>query len=76
VSNTFTVTGTPPSPPIHYFESGALPSDVTFTDNGNGTATISGRPPPGSQGNYGITITAHSEFAPAATQRFRLIVAS
>ena len=39
-------------------ESGALPSGVTFTDNGNGTATLAGTPAAGTNGSYPITITA------------------
>jgi hypothetical protein len=39
---------------------GALPSGVTFTDNGNGTATISGVPSTG--GNYPILITATNAY--------------
>ena len=39
-------------------ESGALPAGLTFTDNGNGTATIAGTPAAGSGGSYPITITA------------------
>lgn len=39
-------------------ESGNLPTGVTFTDNGNSTATIAGTPPTGSGGSYPLTITA------------------
>jgi hypothetical protein len=38
--------------------SGSLPSGVTYTDNHNGTATISGVPAAGSGGTYTDTITA------------------
>ena len=34
-----------PTPTVS--ESGALPGGVTFTDNGNGTATLSGTPAAG-----------------------------
>ena len=34
---------------------------VTFTGNGNGTATISGIPAPGSGGRYPVTITATNQ---------------
>ena len=39
-------------------ESGPLPAGVTFTDNGDGTATISGTPAAGSGGSYPILLTA------------------
>ena len=52
---TFTVT-TSGFPAAAVTESGALPSGVTFTDNGNGTATIAGTPAGG--GSYPILITA------------------
>jgi hypothetical protein len=40
-------------------EIGDLPSGVNFTDNGNGTATISGTPAAGTGGWYGLVIKAH-----------------
>jgi hypothetical protein len=54
--------------------SGALPTGVTFTDNGNGTATIGGTPAPGSGGTYPIVITASNGVAPNATQNFTIVV--
>jgi hypothetical protein len=53
---------------------GALPGTVTFHDNGDGTATISGTPT-GSPASYPITITANNGVAPNATQTFTLNVA-
>lgn len=41
-------------------ESGTLPSGLTFTDHGNGTADIAGTPAAGSSGRYPVTITAAS----------------
>jgi hypothetical protein len=55
-------------------ETGALPSRVTFTDNKNGTATITGIPGPVSGGTYPFTITATNGVDPAATQPFVLTV--
>ena len=52
---TVTTTGSP-TPAIT--ETGALPTGLTFVDNGNGTATISGTPAAGTGGSYTITITA------------------
>ena len=52
----FASTGTPTA---HLTESGAaLPSAITFKDNGDGTATLSGTPAPGTTGTYAITVTA------------------
>jgi VCBS repeat-containing protein len=55
-------------------ESGALPAGVTFTDNGNGTATLSGTPAAGTNATYNITITANNGISPNATQNFTLVV--
>lgn len=51
-----------------------LPSGVTFVDNGDETATLSGTPAVGSGGSYGFTITAANGVAPDATQTFTLLV--
>jgi large repetitive protein len=53
-SFTFSASGTPP--PSITLDS-TLPAGLTFTDNGNGTATISGTPAPGTGGAYEIVIT-------------------
>ncbi|MDQ1741215.1 MAG: large repetitive protein, partial [Pseudonocardiales bacterium] len=55
-------------------KTGALPSGVTFTDNGNGTATIAGTPAAGTAGTYPITITASNGATTNATQSFTLTV--
>ena len=73
VANTFTVTATGlPDPSVG--ETGALPSGVTFTDNGDGTATLAGTPAVATQGDYPLTITAHNGFGSDATQIFTLTV--
>ena len=64
-------TGTP-TPALS--ESGTLPSGITFVDNGNGTATLSGTTAFGSEGSYPITITANNEIGTPATQSFMLTV--
>ena len=70
---TFTVTTTgTPTPTLSV--SGALPSGVTFTDNGDGTATIAGTPAAGTNGSYALTITASNGAAPDAVQNFTLTV--
>ena len=72
-AGTFTVTTTG-SPTAAITESGALPSGVTFTDNGDGTATLGGTAASGSAGSYPITITANNGVSPNATQSFTLTV--
>jgi hypothetical protein len=69
----FTVTTTGyPTPALT--EVGALPNGLTFADNGNGTATISGMPALGSEATYSVTITANNGVAPNASQTFTLTV--
>ena len=55
-------------------ETGALPGGVTFTNNNNGTATLTGTPGAGTGGAYTLTITANNGVAPNATQAFTLSV--
>jgi hypothetical protein len=75
-AGTFTVTTTgTPAPALSATSSPALPSGVTFTGNGNGTATLAGTPPPGSQGTYLLTINAGNS-AGTASQSFTLTVSS
>jgi large repetitive protein len=69
---TFSVTTTPASPVAALSYTGALPTGVTFTDNGNGTATIAGTPAAGTGGSYPIVITANNGVSPNATQTFTL----
>ena len=45
-----------PAPVVSH--SGALPSGVHFTDNGNGTATLSGTPATATAGTYDLMLTA------------------
>jgi hypothetical protein len=73
-SFTVTTTGTPTAA-LSATSSPALPSGVTFKDNGNGTATLSGTPPAGSQGTYTLTITAKNSVG-TTTQSFVLDVNS
>ncbi len=54
--------------------SGALPTGVTFTNNGNGTATIAGTPAAGTGGTYPVTFTATNGIGAPATQNFTLTV--
>jgi hypothetical protein len=72
-AGSFTVMATG-SPTPSLMETGALPSPVTFKNNGNGNATLSGTPAAGTAGNYPITITASNGVGTAATQSFNVIV--
>jgi Abnormal spindle-like microcephaly-assoc'd, ASPM-SPD-2-Hydin len=67
-SFTVTTTGFPVSTSIT--ELGSLPAGVTFTNNGNGTATLAGTPTTG--GTFNIGFTASNGVSPNATQSFTL----
>ncbi|MGH3303189.1 MAG: putative Ig domain-containing protein [Streptosporangiaceae bacterium] len=49
--------------------SGTLPAGVSFTNNGNRTATISGTPTAAAGGSYPVTLTA-KDTAGTTTQSF------
>jgi large repetitive protein len=66
-----TATGTP-TPALS--ENGTPPAGVTFVDNGNGTATLSGTPAAGSGGSYPLVITAANGVGSNSTQSFTLTV--
>jgi YVTN family beta-propeller protein len=68
---TVTTTGIP-APAIT--ETGALPAGITLTDNGNGTASLSGIAAAGTTGSYPITLTAANGVGSPATQAFTLTV--
>ena len=55
-------------------KTGALPAGVSFTDNGDDTATIAGTPAAGTGGSYPLTIKASNGVSPDATQTFTLTV--
>ena len=72
-SGSFTVTTTGnPYPMLN--EVGTLPNGLTFVDNGNGTATISGTPAIGSAGTYPVTIVANNNVGPVAEQNLVVTV--
>src|SRR5205823_4996624 len=74
-AGTFSVTTTgTPTPSLT--ESGTLPSGVTFKDNGNGTATLSGTPAAGTAATYTLTFTATNGIGTPATQNFTPTVTS
>lgn len=67
-----TVTGTgTPAPSLT--ESGTLPSGVTFTDNGDGTANFNGMVAATAAGTYNLTITATNS-AGTVSQSFTLTI--
>ena len=55
-------------------ESGALPAGVAFTDNGDGTATLSGTPNTGTGASHTLTLTGSNGIGSDATQTFTLLV--
>ena len=67
---TITTTGIPAA---SVTESGTLPSGLTFTDNGNGTANFTGMIVAGTAGTYNLTIKAANS-AGTATQQFTLTI--
>src|SRR5262249_36631759 len=67
-AGTFTATSTGIPTPV-LSETGALPSSVTFADNGDGTATLAGTPAAGTGGSYALTFTATNS-VDTATQQF------
>src|SRR5438477_10526223 len=70
-AGTFTITTTgSPTPTLEL--SGAQPAWMSFVDNTDGTATISGTPDAGSDLSYSFTITARNGVSPVATQDFTL----
>ena len=72
-AGSFTVTATGwPTPTLTY--AGSLPAGVTFTDNGNGTATLAGTTD--AAGSHTFTIKAANTVSPDATQEFTLAVSS
>ncbi len=74
-SDSFNVTTTG-TPTAAISETGDLPGGVSFVDNGNGTATLSGTPTEGTEGDYPLTITASNGISPDAAQSFTLTVSN
>jgi hypothetical protein len=73
MAGTFTITATgTPTPSITL--TGAQPSWLSFVDNTDGTATLSGTPDADSDLSYSFTITARNGVSPIATQDFTLTV--
>lgn len=55
-------------------QTGALPGGLSFTDNGDGTASLAGTPVDGTAGVYPIAIKASNGVTPDVTQSFTLTV--
>ena len=73
-ANTFSI-ATSGFPTATLTEKGKLPSGVTFTNNGDGTATLAGTPASNASGVYPITVTAADGSVEAnVTQVFTLTV--
>lgn len=74
-SGSFTVTTVAGSPATTALsESGQLPAGVTFRDNEDGTATLSGTPDAGAGGHYPVTLTANNGIGTAAVQTLVITV--
>ena len=75
IQDTFTIT-TSGDPVAKITSSGKLPGGVKFVDNGDGTATLSGRPGGGLGlvGDYPLTFTASNGVLPTGTQNFTLTI--
>ena len=52
----------------------SLPSGISFVDNGDGTASLSGTPAPGTGGVYDLSVVASNGQSPTAQQSFTLTV--
>jgi hypothetical protein len=70
---TFSVTASGIPTPA-FSETGTLPSGFTFTDNGNGSASLSGTPSAFNSGLYSLTLSASNGVSPTAYQTFTLTV--
>ncbi|GEM_PF-1343819 len=55
-------------------QTGSLPTGVTFTDNGDGTASLTGIPAAGTNSVYPLVFTATNGIVPDAVQSFTLSV--
>ena len=73
-AGSFTVTTSGGAGPVTITETGTLPSGVSFTDNGNGTATLAGTPAANTGNSYSLTFTASDGITPNGTQLFTLTV--
>jgi hypothetical protein len=54
--------------------SGKLPTGVTFVNNGDNTASLTGTPTTGTSGQYPLTVTATNGIGPVAQESLSLVV--
>lgn len=73
-AGSFVVSATGVPTPTVSIASGTLPSGVTLTPNGNGTATLAGTPATGSQNTYPLQLSATNGVGSPGTQAFTLTV--
>jgi hypothetical protein len=74
-TSTFNFTTSPGSPAATTLTlTGTLPTGVTFTDNKNGTAKLTGKPAAGKGGVYHLTVTASNAAPAKSAQAFTLTV--
>jgi Putative Ig domain len=73
LSFTITTAGSPTTTTTNITRSGTLPAGISFTNNGNGQATLTGTPTAASGGTYPLTFTAKNS-AGTTTQSFVLTV--
>ena len=76
VASTYGITTTGYPAPTLTDNGSALPAGLSFTDNGNGTGTISGTPAAGSQGTYLVTVSATNASGSTATLDLTVTVAA
>jgi hypothetical protein len=74
IAGTFDVTTTGGVGTVTLTFSGTLPGGVSFTDNGDGTATLAGTPDPGTGGIYPLVFHADDGVNPVVDQNFTLTV--
>lgn len=73
-AGSFTVRATGTPTPSLSILAGSLPEGLTFTDHGDGSATLAGSPADGSRGVVTLTLGAANGVGAAATQTFTLTV--
>jgi hypothetical protein len=74
VGTATSVTLTSTGYPTPQLSADSVPSWLLFTDNGDGTAALAGTPPPGSGGEYTVSVTADNGFTPTAVLDFAVTV--
>ncbi len=74
---TYVITTTDPDGPLPLTITGlVIPAWATFTDNGNGTALITGTPPAGAPANNPVNIIVSDGIAPDVTQSFNIMLST